>query len=326
MKFSIIVPVYNGEKFLPKCFDNISSLEYKNLEIIFINDGSSDKSKTMIENFVLKDPRFHFIDKKINSGTGSAYKLAFEAMTGDYISFTDCDDLLSKRMYGELSELIKKYNKPDMIHFGAKIVGEDGRLHRTFSTSNKSVINNNDIIENHFKIFKEPVLCFKVFKKEVFKDIYCPKQATAIDEILTPQLLLKCNTAFYTNQIYFTHVLTKDSVSRIETSEQKIQEEIFALEYVISLFEKERKSLLMYPLMKYLDYLLYTINYLYLKEIKFKHKKIIKKKIIETYIAIKKNNGSNKILFKLKIKVFYSIYLSNLNFLFFCFKRIYTFK
>ena len=232
MKFSIIIPVYNGEEYLPRCFKNISALKFDNLEIIFINDGSLDNSKSMIENFASKDNRVIFINRISNGGTGSAYRAAFDSMTGDYVSFTDCDDLLKSHIYNDLASIIKKYDKPDMIHFGAIMQDTDGRLIQNFPTLNKYVTNNNDIIENHYKILKEPVLCYRVVRKELFKDIYCPDQATAIDEILTPQLLLRCNSVYYTKSIYFTGIMTENSVSRRSISQKKLNEEIFALDYV----------------------------------------------------------------------------------------------
>lgn len=91
MKVSIIVPIYNAEKYLKKCINSILKQTYKNLEIILINDGSTDKSKKIIESF--KDKRIIFIDKT-NTGVGNTRNLGIEKSSGDYIMFVDSDDYI----------------------------------------------------------------------------------------------------------------------------------------------------------------------------------------------------------------------------------------
>jgi len=92
-KVSIIVPVYNSELYLTKCLNSVISQTFSNLEIILVNDGSTDSSPKIINEDVIKDDRIVAIHKE-NGGIGSAYKAAFEVMFGDYILFVDSDNWL----------------------------------------------------------------------------------------------------------------------------------------------------------------------------------------------------------------------------------------
>ena len=91
MKFSIVIPVYNAERFLIRCLDSLIRQEYANFEVILVDDGSSDKSFVICEQYAKKDERVHVIQKH-NGGPGSARNEGLRHVTGDYICFMDADD------------------------------------------------------------------------------------------------------------------------------------------------------------------------------------------------------------------------------------------
>lgn len=93
MKVSIIMPIYNAEKYLEKSLDSIVNQSYKNIELILVNDGSTDDSKYICRKYQEKDSRIKLIDIK-NSGPGFARNIGIENARGDYISFVDADDWL----------------------------------------------------------------------------------------------------------------------------------------------------------------------------------------------------------------------------------------
>lgn len=92
-KISVIVPIYNVEKYLPTCLNSIINQTYKNLEILLINDGSSDNSGEICENYAKMDNRIHVFHKR-NEGVSSARNLGIDLSVGDFISFVDPDDFL----------------------------------------------------------------------------------------------------------------------------------------------------------------------------------------------------------------------------------------
>ncbi|MBO4894789.1 MAG: glycosyltransferase [Clostridia bacterium] len=110
---SVIVPVYNVEKYLDTCIESIVSQTYDNLEIILVDDGSTDNCPAMCDEWALKDPRVKVIHKE-NGGQGEARNLGIDAAAGDYIGFVDSDDVISPVMYERLLNALTE-NGADFI-------------------------------------------------------------------------------------------------------------------------------------------------------------------------------------------------------------------
>ena len=105
MKYlSVIVPVYNAEDHLEKCLDSIINQTFKDLEIILVNDGSTDNSAKICDNYVKKDARIKVIHQQ-NSGVSAARNRGIDIAAGDYITFVDSDDWLEPQMYEKMCEV-----------------------------------------------------------------------------------------------------------------------------------------------------------------------------------------------------------------------------
>ena len=105
---SIVIPIYNAEKYLKKCLDSILNQEYKNIEVICVNDGSTDSSKAIIENYIKKDKRVRLINQK-NRGVSFSRNTGIESSHGIYISFVDADDFVEKNYISLMLFEMKKY-------------------------------------------------------------------------------------------------------------------------------------------------------------------------------------------------------------------------
>jgi len=116
IKFSIIVPVYNIEKYICQCVDSILSQTYSNLEIILVNDGSTDNSLSILNDYAKKDARIIIVDKK-NGGLSSARNAGIDVCMGDYISFIDGDDWVAENMYATAYSSIREQGWVDLITF-----------------------------------------------------------------------------------------------------------------------------------------------------------------------------------------------------------------
>ena len=112
IKISVIIPVYNVEKYIGQCLDSIVNQTYKNLEIIIVNDGTKDNSMRVVEKY-LSDKRIKIINKE-NGGLSSARNKGMEEVTGEYISFVDSDDWIELDTY---ERLIKNLTNEDVIIF-----------------------------------------------------------------------------------------------------------------------------------------------------------------------------------------------------------------
>lgn len=121
-KVSVVVPIYNVEKYLNKCIDTIVDQTYKNLEIILVDDGSKDNSGLLCDQWAEKDSRIKVIHKE-NGGLSSARNVGMENATGDYIMFEDSDDWLEPELIERSIECIQK-DESDIVIFGYRKVDE----------------------------------------------------------------------------------------------------------------------------------------------------------------------------------------------------------
>lgn len=117
-KISVIIPVYNAEKTIGNILEKLISQNYRNIEIIAINDGSQDNSWKVLQKFAKKDERIITIDQK-NAGASAARNVGIKEATGDFITFIDSDDDISNKLISELTSRIK--NNSDFIMCGMSI-------------------------------------------------------------------------------------------------------------------------------------------------------------------------------------------------------------
>ena len=121
-KISVIIPVYNVEKFLPQCIESVIKQNYKNLEIICVDDGSTDNCGKILDEYALKDNRIKVIHQK-NKGLSEARNIALDIASGYWISFVDSDVFLAPDFYDIMLNAAKK-NNADVIQCGYNIYNE----------------------------------------------------------------------------------------------------------------------------------------------------------------------------------------------------------
>ena len=113
---SIIVPVYNAEPYLKRCLDSLLKQTFSNIEILLINDGSTDNSERIIKEYVKKDKRVHFINQK-HKGVSSARNEGLKKSTGNFITLVDADDFVEKNYVEILLENQRKGNHDVVLSY-----------------------------------------------------------------------------------------------------------------------------------------------------------------------------------------------------------------
>lgn len=169
-KISIIVPVYNVEKYIHECVNSILKQTYQNYELILVDDGSTDQCVQICDEYQRKDGRVRVIHKK-NGGLSDARNFGIEVATGDYISFVDSDDIISQNYIEIMLSAVLKYD--------ADIV--QGTLTREQSELN-AVSNQNVETFTGEEAYRQCMLwkrvkvyaCAKLYRKELFQDIRYP--------------------------------------------------------------------------------------------------------------------------------------------------------
>ena len=150
---SIIVPIYNTEKYLGQCLDSIINQSYTNFEVLLINDGSTDSSGMICQEYVARDSRFRYFEKD-NGGVASARNLGLERSSGAYITFIDSDDWVEFNYLDVLYTALKE-NDTDVAISTYKRFAQDGVFYlRSYSKENDEFLNIGKRNRNSF--FRNP--------------------------------------------------------------------------------------------------------------------------------------------------------------------------
>lgn len=173
MKISIVVPVYNCEKYINECIESVINQTSDNWELILVNDGSTDKSAEICSSYSDKYPEKILAFHKENEGQFLARRFGILKCNGDYVGFLDADDLLDKDYVKVLTENISEYNSPDVLCFGFVQFGDSLNKEITvaahsecFKTSDERKYVYNQIICGQLT----GSLCSKAFKKNIISD------------------------------------------------------------------------------------------------------------------------------------------------------------
>ena len=185
MKVSIIIPIYNAENHLNKCISSVVSQTYGDLEIILVNDGSTDGSADICRSFAEKDPRIMLIDQK-NTGVSAARNTGLEACTGGLITFIDSDDYVSNDYVEYLTGLMDSYGS-DIVCSGMNedITVDDPVVIKGAESCLKEYLTTNAIYA---------AVWGKLYKKHVFDGIRFPVGKRFEDNYVLFQVLDRCSS------------------------------------------------------------------------------------------------------------------------------------
>ena len=232
---SIIVPVYNVEKYIHKCLNSILNQSYYNLEVILVDDGSTDKSGEICDEYALLDKRIHIIHKE-NGGLSSARNAALDIVSGEYIAFVDSDDWIEREMIEKLVEKAIE-EEADMVQCGFRYVNEHNDIKGTNSSKGIVISNNESLIDLYFsqKII-DVVVWNKLYKKYLFDNIRMFEGRNNEDTMIMPEILLQVGKFINIDGEYYNYLKREDSIMSNKFSLKKL-DSIFACEYVIDLCE-----------------------------------------------------------------------------------------
>lgn len=219
---SVIVPIYNVEKYLSKCIDSILAQTYKNIEIILVDDESPDECSRICDEYKKREHRIKVIHKK-NGGLSDARNAGLKIAMGDYIGFVDSDDYIDKDMYQVLIDNINSYDS-DISACSVKKFYEDDDI-----TKNK--IENKDIyLFNGEEALKDLIeegmlkqtVWNKLYKKDVIEDIYFEVGKIHEDEFWTYQIFGKSSKIVYTDEKLYYYLQRSGSIMDKQFSEQRL--------------------------------------------------------------------------------------------------------
>jgi len=221
-KISVIVPVYNVEKYISKCVESIINQTYRNLEIILINDGSTDKSGDICEYFSKKDDRIILVHQN-NQGLSMARNNGLDIASGDYISFIDSDDWIETDMFELLYNNCLNYNA-DISMCNFRYVDEQNQI--VLDYESKFTINENNavveaVMEGESKIIfylnyntYSVVAWNKLYKINLFTDIRFPRGKVFEDVFVTHKLIDKANKVVVSPDYKYYYLSRNESITK----------------------------------------------------------------------------------------------------------------
>ena len=197
-KISVIVPIYNIEDYLDECIESITQQIYENLEIILVDDGSTDDCPRLIDEWAQKDNRIMAVHKQ-NGGQGDSRNYGFSRATGDYIAYIDGDDRIDKEYFLKLMETLKK-NDADMsgCRFYRNNVDSDGYRYPDSNETYRFVASPEGFMERLYNDFG--VFCTvwgKLYKREVIVDEMFSKIKFAEDARVMRGSAFRCKKIAY---------------------------------------------------------------------------------------------------------------------------------
>lgn len=217
MKISIIVPVYNGEMYIKKCIDSLINQTYKNIEIIIINDGSTDKTMNICKTY--SDKRIILINNS-NHGVSYSRNEGIKKSKGDYITFIDADDWIEKDCIEKNINILQKYKNLDVLRYNYRVIGG-----KAFSTNDiyelsDKFLNKAELSDKfylHFISDNENIPCLVMLlfiKKEIAKSISFNENLTMMEDVeFYFKVFKKCNTFYFSTNKLYNYYVNHNSVT-----------------------------------------------------------------------------------------------------------------
>ncbi len=236
MKLSIIVPVYNVEKYLARCLDSLLVPGLEDYEIIAVNDGSTDSSGAILADYAARYPQRIKTVTTPNGGLGHARNTGLPLAGGDYVMFVDSDDSLRQGAVPEIMELLD--GSFDILVFDFVSLNEEGRqLSRSYGCAKEGCFTLKEYPE---LLFDMPNACNKIWRRSLFTDtgIRFPDRLWFEDLATSPKLYLHCDRIRYVRRDWYLYLQRSGSITNNKAPERNLE----MLTVIHSVLDHYRKS------------------------------------------------------------------------------------
>lgn len=234
---SVIVPAYNIEKYISRCLDSIIAQTYRELEIIAVDDGSTDGTGAILDDYAAKDERIHVIHQD-NKGLSGARNSALEIAKGDYIGYVDGDDYIEPDMYEKMLSVCEE-NDAEMAITAYRQVGE-GIKNRKFS-GRKIVLSRDEALDiyicdnREFSIYNS--VWSRLYKREIVDGARFPLGKNSEDIIYTTKAMCALNKCVYIDNPLYNYMAARpDSIMNVRLHDRRLNDEIPFLKEQLEIF------------------------------------------------------------------------------------------
>lgn len=245
-KFSIIVRIYNAAKYLNQCIESVISQTYSNWELVLVNDGSTDSSLQICENYASQDERIKVVSQE-NQGGVVAQLTGFSNATGDYICSLDADDWYEKNLLEICAEKLQNNSDIDLIIFGYKRIYEDGTTSFFSLTEQDNFFDTKQLV-SFIMTSTAHALWLKIYKKELIE--YTNFENTIImddgnkfksnnDLFIGTPFLFNSKKAIILSNCPYNYRILSNSISHKIIPYKRIETSLNTMEYFYKIFKEK---------------------------------------------------------------------------------------
>lgn len=250
---SIIVPVFNAQKSIDRCLKSILNQRYENIEVIIVNDGSTDSSVEKC-NYYAKTDRRVIVKHKSNEGPSAARRDGVVSASGKYVCFVDADDFIHKDMLLKLVSKIK--DGYDIVQCGYRSINSYGTQSTIYRPSEISMVNTAECSLHYASKRSTNFLWDKIYRRKLFDDITFPKLSYGEDYCILSQLFFYARNFATIETPLYNYVTNENSLTQAPFSLKKL-DNIEAGKFVFQFYSRKNPNLLPFAA---LHICWYTIN------------------------------------------------------------------
>ena len=249
-KISVIVPAYNSSEKILRCVNSIIGQTFKDLEIILVDDGSTDDTLNKMNYLLDNDSRIIVLENNKNMGAWYSRNKGIDIATGEYITFVDSDDFLSLDTYSSVNSAIDDFNSPDIVRYSQNSYLDFGKYRVNISFFSNNIFNNlrgvlNPKESHEYVALETPGVCNKVFKRSLIADTRFPNFKWE-DYPFCTFLLGKADSVAFSNsgKYFYCHSSNFDNTTMKDT--RRASSNLLDIYDCCDLVEKQYKAIDMF--------------------------------------------------------------------------------
>lgn len=244
-KISVIIPVYNVEKYLPRCIESVLNQTFTDFEVICVNDASPDNCAIILERYASLDKRVQVIKQPINQGLSVARNTGVSKATGEYICFVDSDDVLHNQCLEVVYKLAKKHSA-DLVNFRLESMEFESSIEKEL------LCRRIDINSLDLKVSDKPIFlgthrekykidfnaCGKLYKRKILEDISFIPKIHFEDFPHTFAVLSKGPKTVVINEVLYIYTVNNDSIFHQKNNPQQIRDYHRGIVFIYEIFKQ----------------------------------------------------------------------------------------
>lgn len=306
IKISVIVPIYNVEKYLVRCIESLLNQTFNYFEVLLIDDGSIDNSSEICKKFCTRDTRIKYFYKK-NGGLSDARNYGIERSNGNYLIFVDSDDYVDRNYLLYLYKAVEEKDA-DIAICSFKNVNEQGKVLSVTNVSANSVMSGRKLLANYLSgkdNISDEVAWNKIYKRKIFKKLRYPKGHIYEDEAIITQILWNVKKVAFVEQSLYYYVQRGGSITSSSYNYYKLKDMFLFSDDRVDFFRNRNQFFYKLAIQKYKDNLVF-ISSKYLNTLSSKSTQEIQKKyreLVKLHLSVKPKSFIRDTIAFINIKI-----------------------